>query len=267
MESEYNINVDPIALSDMEIYWQDEVSLDLEIELIYIKSGEAEIKRYVEQVSKPEISIYTNEYAKPIVANIVNEMAKPLINDYAESTVKPDIAKYANEQMSVYAKQAQNAADLAVSLEENTVEQAEKATKSAQQAENEAKQAQSSNQTSQNIKSDCEQIKADCNAIKASLAGIYKWCGSVVSYNDLPAENVSVGDVYNVLATDMNYAWTEDGWDQLGSTLYNIGYGLTLADNTVAVNQDLVAMLSKFQVVSALPSSPAADVFYFVKES
>ena len=99
------------------------------------------------------------------------------------------------------------------------------------------------------------------------MAGVYKWCGSVAAYENLPVENVDVGDVYNVLSTDMNYAWTESGWDQLGSSLYNIGYGLTLSDNTVAVNQDLVAMLSKFQVVTSLPSSPSAEIFYFVKES
>ena len=169
--------------------------------------------------------------------------------------------------MSVYATRSENAAAKAETISQNVQELADNTRQDAQQAENEAQNAQNSSQLAQSLKSDCEQIKNDCNTIKASLAAIYKWCGSVAKYEDLPTENVIVGDVYNVLTTDMNYAWTEDGWDQLGSSLYNIGYGLTLSANTVAVNQDLVAMLSKFQVVTALPSSPSAGIFYFVKES
>ena len=267
MESECKIDVNPISLSDMEVYWQDEVTLNLDAELMYIKSGQSEIKKYVEEVSKPEISVYTNEYAKPIVSKIVNELAQPLINEYTESSVKPDVAHYAAEQMSIYAKQAHNAADLAQAAEKNAVEQAENAKKSAQSAADEALSAENNQQVSRSIKQECEQLKADCKAIKATLTGVYKWCGSVAAYENLPVENVDVGDVYNVLSTDMNYAWTESGWDQLGSSLYNIGYGLTLSDNTVAVNQDLVAMLSKFQVVATLPDAPESNVFYFVKES
>lgn len=267
MESEYKIDVNPISLSDMEVYWQDEVTLNLDAELMYIKSGQSEIKKYVEEVSKPEISVYTEEYAKPIVSKIVNELAQPLINEYTESSVKPDVAHYAAEQMSIYAKQAHNAADLAQAAEKNAVEQAENAKKSAQSAADEALSAENNQQVSRSMKLECEQLKADCKAIKATLAGVYKWCGSVAAYENLPVENVDVGDVYNVLSTDMNYAWTESGWDQLGSSLYNIGYGLTLSDNTVAVNQDLVAMLSKFQVVATLPDAPESNVFYFVKES
>lgn len=267
MESECKIDVNPISLSDMEVYWQDEVTLNLDAELMYIKSGQSEIKKYVEEVSKPEISVYTNKYAKPIVSKIVNELAQPLINEYTESTVKPDVAHYVAEQMSVYAEQAKNASDLAQSSEKNAAEQAENAKKSAQSAADEALSAENNQQVSRNMKLECEQLKADCKAIKATLAGVYKWCGSVAAYENLPVENVDVGDVYNVLSTDMNYAWTESGWDQLGSSLYNIGYGLTLSDNTVAVNQDLVAMLSKFQVVATLPDAPESNVFYFVKES
>lgn len=267
MESECKIDVNPISLSDMEVYWQDEVTLNLDAELMYIKSGQSEIKKYVEEVSKPEISVYTEEYAKPIVSKLVNELAQPLINEYTESSVKPDVAHYAAEQMSIYAKQAHNAADLAQAAEKNAVEQAENAKKSAQSAADEALSAENNQQVSRSMKLECEQLKADCKAIKATLAGVYKWCGSVAAYENLPVENVDVGDVYNVLSTDMNYAWTESGWDQLGSSLYNIGYGLILSDNTVAVNQDLVAMLSKFQVVATLPDAPESNVFYFVKES
>ena len=266
MENESLIQINPNIQTDVEIYWQDEVVLDLDMQLFYIKSGQNEVQKYVEDTVKPDIKHYTDDYAKPIVEATVNQIARPQIDNYIETVVLNKIEDFAEEQMSDYASRSESAAAQAETISQNVEELAENVRQTTQQAAAEAENAQNSSQLAQSIKSDCEHIKADCNIIKASLAGIYKWCGSVVSYDDLPTENVMVGDVYNVLATDMNYAWTESGWDQLGSSLYNIGYGLTLSDNTVAVNQDLVAMLSKFQVVSALPSSPVDGVFYFVKE-
>lgn len=47
-------------------------------------------------------------------------------------------------------------------------------------------------------------------------AGVYRARGSVPTYNDLPKEGLEVGDVYNVLDTGMNYAWTGEEWDPLG---------------------------------------------------
>lgn len=55
-------------------------------------------------------------------------------------------------------------------------------------------------------------------ALKSDLAQVYRYKGSVTNYASLPtAENV-VGDVWNVEATGMNYAWTGEGWDALGET-------------------------------------------------
>lgn len=60
-------------------------------------------------------------------------------------------------------------------------------------------------------------------AINSAVSSVYRYAGSVATYANLPTENVSNGDVYNVTDTDMNYAWvqpdTGDGyWDPLGST-------------------------------------------------
>lgn len=87
---------------EMEVYYQDEVSLDTDLSLLYIKSGEKEIENYVETVSKPEIANYTNEYAKPIVTQIVNDTAEPLVEEYIEGTVKPSIDTYTNEKLDAY---------------------------------------------------------------------------------------------------------------------------------------------------------------------
>lgn len=53
-------------------------------------------------------------------------------------------------------------------------------------------------------------------ALKSDLTAIYKYKGSVSTYTALPEENNAVGDVYNVEASGMNYAWTGTEWDALG---------------------------------------------------
>lgn len=55
-------------------------------------------------------------------------------------------------------------------------------------------------------------------AKKSDISTVYKWKGSKDTYDQLPTEGNSVGDIWNVKDTNMNYGWTEDGtWDLLGS--------------------------------------------------
>lgn len=56
-------------------------------------------------------------------------------------------------------------------------------------------------------------------ALKSDLSTVYRYKGSVANYASLPAEDNAVGDVWNVEATGMNYAWTGDSWDALGETV------------------------------------------------
>lgn len=61
---------------------------------------------------------------------------------------------------------------------------------------------------------------ADNYALKSDIVNIYKFKGSVTSYEDLPTAGNTVGDVYNTEDTGMNYAWIEDNtWDALGGTV------------------------------------------------
>ena len=53
-------------------------------------------------------------------------------------------------------------------------------------------------------------------ALKSDLTSVYRYKGSVSNYASLPAQENEVGDVWNVEATGMNYAWTGNGWDALG---------------------------------------------------
>lgn len=58
---------------------------------------------------------------------------------------------------------------------------------------------------------------ADSFAKKSDLTSVYRYKGSVANQAALPAESLTVGDVYNVEDTDMNYAWTGTAWDPLGN--------------------------------------------------
>lgn len=51
-----------------------------------------------------------------------------------------------------------------------------------------------------------------------NIPGVYKYKGSKPTYQDLPTQSNEVGDVWNVVKTDINYAWTGTDWDPLGGT-------------------------------------------------
>ena len=69
-------------------------------------------------------------------------------------------------------------------------------------------------------------------AISNSVASVYKIKGSVAAYSNLPSTNLTVGDVYNVVAAYGNYpagtnwVYTDNGWDALGGTVDLSGYVL-----------------------------------------
>ena len=56
-------------------------------------------------------------------------------------------------------------------------------------------------------------------ALKSDLASLYRFKGTVSNYASLPTTGNEVGDVWNVSATGMNYAWTGEDWDALGQEL------------------------------------------------
>lgn len=57
---------------------------------------------------------------------------------------------------------------------------------------------------------------ASTYALKSDLTSMYKYKGSVATVSALPAQNNTVGDVYDVQETGMNYAWNGTSWDSLG---------------------------------------------------
>lgn len=59
------------------------------------------------------------------------------------------------------------------------------------------------------------------SAFSQAVSGVFKYKGSVATYDDLPSSGNSVGDVWNVQANGMNYAWNGTSWDPQG-TEFNI---------------------------------------------
>lgn len=55
--------------------------------------------------------------------------------------------------------------------------------------------------------------------VDAKVSSVYKFKGNVANYAALPATGLTIGDVYNLLDTGANYAWTGTVWDKLGDTV------------------------------------------------
>lgn len=56
-------------------------------------------------------------------------------------------------------------------------------------------------------------------ATKEDLSTVFKYKGNKATYADLPTTGNEVGDVWNVLDTDKNYAWNGTSWDDLAGTV------------------------------------------------
>ena len=54
--------------------------------------------------------------------------------------------------------------------------------------------------------------------VDSKFTSVYIFRGSVDTIEDLPTEGNVIGDVWNVRKNDTNYAWTSEGWDELGGT-------------------------------------------------
>lgn len=53
-------------------------------------------------------------------------------------------------------------------------------------------------------------------AKKSDITNVYRYKGSVATVDALPTIDNTAGDVYNVEARGINYAWTGEAWDALG---------------------------------------------------
>ena len=144
------IQVNTASEALINVYWQDAVDLELDLQLMYIKSGQNEIQNYVNNVSKPEIDNYVELEAQPLVSQIVNEIAEPIVNDYLDETVKPEIDEYVESKKNIlqtYVEQTQSNAVSAASNAENALLAANQAEQSKQSAIQSANNAATSEQS------------------------------------------------------------------------------------------------------------------------
>lgn len=51
------------------------------------------------------------------------------------------------------------------------------------------------------------------------VSSVYKYKGSVATFEDLPSTGQVIGDVYNVEEDGSNYAWNGTTWDKLGGEI------------------------------------------------
>lgn len=92
---------------ELEVLFQDEVVLDIEIPLFYIKSGEEEIQHYVDTVAKPDLDNHTT--SKKAELDTYTGLKKEEISDfslerqgiieenldnYADNTLKPQLNEF-----------------------------------------------------------------------------------------------------------------------------------------------------------------------------
>lgn len=75
----------------------------------------------------------------------------------------------------------------------------------------------------------------------SQLTSVMTYKGTVASESALPKSDQSIGDVYNVTDTNMNYAWDGSKWDQLGSTVDLSGYLKTENANSTFATKSEVA--------------------------
>lgn len=75
--------------------------------------------------------------------------------------------------------------------------------------------------------------------VDAKLSSVYRYKGTVATYQDLPSTGLTNGDVYNVEADENNYAWTGTVWDKLGGDIDLSGYQ-TKIDSSNKLSSDLV---------------------------
>lgn len=119
---------------ELEVLFQDEVVLDIEVPLFYIKSGEEEIQHYVDTVAKPDLDNHTA--VKKAELDTYTGLKKEEISDfslerqgiieenldnYADNTLKPQLNEFVtaaetaagNAQASAVASSGSAAAALA----------------------------------------------------------------------------------------------------------------------------------------------------------
>nr|DAT27727.1 MAG TPA: hypothetical protein [Caudoviricetes sp.] len=100
---------------NLDVWWQDEVQLNIDVPLVYIKSGEEEIQNYVDNYALPEIRTCAAEQ-KQEIGTYVHDDLKSEMQNFVQEQLTPelDLYKQATEEAAGkagrYVIQSENAA-------------------------------------------------------------------------------------------------------------------------------------------------------------
>lgn len=100
---------------NLDVWWQDEVQLNIDVPLVYIKSGEEEIQNYVDNYALPEIRACAAEQKQEIRTYVHDDLKSEMQNFVQEQlTPELDLYKQATEEAAGkagrYVIQSENAA-------------------------------------------------------------------------------------------------------------------------------------------------------------
>lgn len=229
MEREANVEVlDFDKSQNIEVLVQEEVQLDINVPLFYIKSGEEDIKAYVTNHAKPELDAHTT--------SAVDKINQAEASSIADMEIAKDKQVAAVNQAGQIA--AENVAGDAIEIVDNhansvIIPQLQEFTAEAQtQATNAATSASSALASKTSAESYATQAKNYATSASTSETNAQKY--AIRAENSLLPNQTGNGG--KVLMTD----GTSPYWGEYKS--------------------------SNHQIVSVLPAEPDTDTFYYIPE-
>ena len=213
----------------VEVLWQQEVVLDIDATLFYIKSGEKEIQDYVDKVAKPDVENFTRQNASSIVADVASKQTALLIDSYVESHTKPEIVAYVAKAVEPYSTAISADADAASKSAKAAADSAKNANTFANQADlsrvsaassanSAASSANSAASSAQKIK-DAAAMQGDMQELQKLASNMQQQIGELKSYRHV-VESYRNGSEW--------YCRYSDGWIEQG--------GIAAAGSAITVN-------------------------------
>lgn len=215
---------------------------------------------------------------------------------WAESTDSPDgkadtdsttKKTQSSKSWALFAKDRAVASDTSAQASKASQDAAKTSETNAKASEEASKASETASQTSANNASASETNAAtsatnakqsETNAkasadraqqIKESIGSVYKACGSLPMYDDLPTSGMEVGDVYNILTADPsnninagdNVAWNGTEWDNLSGIVDLSSYATTASvdDKNTAVKNEVKATYETIEDANGLVKSVTED--------
>ena len=182
----------------------------VDMHLLDVDTERIRLGDYIRVVSPPH---KLDQYF--LCSKIVIDMVNP---DKTEFTLGVSFTALTDKQVNS-TKMVQNT----VSVVQSSATSAQNSANQANNAVQKVEQVISTMPTDYVKTSTFEAYKQEVNS---QISAVYRFKGSKASYDALPAYDREIGDVWNILDTGANYAWTTDGWDKLSENFDLTGYAL-----------------------------------------